>query len=286
MALALPACGRFGFGATPGDGPPSPNGEAGGGDDDAPMIDGPTVDGPMVDGPTGLEISTVCVEVGHDEDGDGVDDACDKCPHIADPAQPDADLDGVGDACDPSNSSSEKIVFFDPFTSQRPEWIHAITNAPITYQGDSAFVDGGSGGNTSFSLAMSPNNRLFEVGGAVVNGASGSRQLTLFAGETVGEYYCEIFDDTNFFFGLTHTLDDMTYVDDGNVTLAGAFQNQAFAMSNRRTGTSTVQCKTNYPGVGNSIEHQIPTSIVPTEIGFYVQKIQFRADYFIIIETQ
>lgn len=35
-----------------------------------------------------------------DADGDGVPDAVDVCPAIADPAQLDADLDGQGDACD------------------------------------------------------------------------------------------------------------------------------------------------------------------------------------------
>ena len=38
--------------------------------------------------------------VGHDEDGDGIDDALDNCPHVAGSAADD-DSDGVGDICDP-----------------------------------------------------------------------------------------------------------------------------------------------------------------------------------------
>ena len=36
-----------------------------------------------------------------DGDGDGVVDAQDNCPLVANPDQVDFDLDGIGDACDP-----------------------------------------------------------------------------------------------------------------------------------------------------------------------------------------
>jgi hypothetical protein len=44
-------------------------------------------------------VTAVC----RDQDGDGVCDADDDCPLVADPAQTDTDGDGIGDACDPCN---------------------------------------------------------------------------------------------------------------------------------------------------------------------------------------
>lgn len=47
-----------------------------------------------------------------DEDGDGVANASDDCPGIANPDQADGDTDGVGDACDPHPArSGDRIAF-------------------------------------------------------------------------------------------------------------------------------------------------------------------------------
>lgn len=45
-------------------------------------------------------VAADAVALGHDEDGDGIGDASDPCPHVAGDLA-DGDGDGVGDACDP-----------------------------------------------------------------------------------------------------------------------------------------------------------------------------------------
>ena len=62
---------------------------------------------------------TGCEQGAHDEDGDGVTDACDRCPGIADD-QHDADDDGVGDACDPSATAHNELALFISFAADEP----------------------------------------------------------------------------------------------------------------------------------------------------------------------
>ena len=79
-----------------------------------------------------------CLEpIGHDEDSDGVDDACDVCPQLADD-QRDADGDLVGDACDLASTIEERLLF-DPFVAMRSEWTY---DGMGTFNGDSITIPG------------------------------------------------------------------------------------------------------------------------------------------------
>jgi hypothetical protein len=62
---------------------------------------------PGLEGLAGFDLDAIAAlhfaggEGGPDSDGDGIPDARDDCPAVADPDQRDTDGDGVGDACDP-----------------------------------------------------------------------------------------------------------------------------------------------------------------------------------------
>lgn len=263
------ACGRFSF---------DPRGRDGStGDADGTGPDGPH-DGPPADS------LTSCVAVGHDEDADGIDDACDRCPHRSDPAQLDADDDGVGDACDPSPTTNESIVFFDAFTSQQAAWTISGT-ATHTMTGDSVMIDSTAGTNKRLRLAMTPQNDRFELGGAVLAGYSGARQLTVNAAQGDASYYCELFNESTFFFALTHTTDGSNFTGADFTYLNGAFENQNVVLAMSRTSGNAITCDSTWPGA-TQLDAAAPNSIAATQVGIYLQRIVFRADYFVVIRTE
>ncbi|MBL8623539.1 MAG: thrombospondin type 3 repeat-containing protein [Myxococcales bacterium] len=75
---------------------------------DATALDAPLPDARVVDAPIDAGCSS-----DHDEDADGVPDACDDCPHVPNPTQTNGDGDGLGDACDPrpADPTSALVAF-------------------------------------------------------------------------------------------------------------------------------------------------------------------------------
>lgn len=129
--LALGACLRETF--------PPPDG---GGLDD---------DGAPGDTATPVDASPDAPLSGHDEDGDGVDDAIDNCPQVANAQQRDMgelaagrEADGVGDICDPDpDRPGNRILLFDGMNAGLVpgRW----TASGASANGDSARLDPAGG---------------------------------------------------------------------------------------------------------------------------------------------
>ncbi len=124
LVIAFAGCGRIDFGAV---------GGGGTGDGGGPLCTG-----------------------GHDEDGDGIPDACDVCPTVVDLDQADRDGDGVGDACDPRpDTPGDYLAVFETNASAA----NAIYTRyyETTSFGDDVITLGGLGGGfgqAHFTLAV------------------------------------------------------------------------------------------------------------------------------------
>ena len=75
----------------------------------------------------------------HDEDADQRGDACDNCPVSAVPSQANVDGDELGDACDPrSGGAPNRLVLFDPLTpASAAAW---TTFSGLAFEGDDLVV--------------------------------------------------------------------------------------------------------------------------------------------------
>ncbi len=223
--------------------------------------------------------------VGHDEDGDGIDDACDGCPHLVDPAQIDSDGDGVDDLCDPHPlEPRERITVFDPFITLDPAWSTSSQN--FTVAGDAITLDAVQTFITLRRAGALDHDVMQLAGTFEAESAAGMQhQITLLqsaAGKP--EYYCELDSTgTDGKLGLTETLDGVTYnvytrttadvISDGPVTLQ-------FAVD-----APDERCTTSWPTTDGAIAATIPTDIAPLFHGLGAYGVRIRLAYYIEIHT-
>jgi hypothetical protein len=224
--------------------------------------------------------------VGHDEDGDGIDDACDVCPHIADPGQADRDGDRVGDACDPNpDTPIDSIAFFNPFTTQlSPEWTK-FGNA--TYTGDALAINA-IAGYWGATLNVATTNDLYAIAGRVTAmGTRPTQQVSLqIAPSTTSPaaYFCELYSTaTADTLQLTVTYNTMTFTHEGMMPIA-LLVGSDFTMSFSQE-QGMLACSATVAGVSATVTGPIPSGI-PAGIMFpQATDLALDLNYFIQIHS-
>jgi hypothetical protein len=266
--VAVTACGRLRFDAVAlvGDGGP---GDAGG---------SASGDGPMPD-------AFACVGTTlHDEDGDGIVDDCDVCPHIADPAQTDTDGDRVGDACDPEPTNPRQhIVFFDPFVTIDSSW----TNLGATQASDEIILDARGGISVELYRPLTATTELFMIGATTGNGDVTTHHISLVTSPmTPAGMYCEMYDDgstttTQF----TWTFNGTTYSHAGQAGWGTTRLANGLGTFTYNYSPTTVGCSSTWDGVMRSGTGATPTGISPDYFHLYAENLLVNVQWFIQIET-
>ena len=271
------ACGRFGFdhGNDTGDGP--------GGARDGAVTDDAT-DAAMEDGPTADAF--VCMGgTAHDEDGDGIRDFCDVCPHMADPAQADSDGDRVGNICDPEPTNPrQQIVVFDTFETLDAAW----ANNGGTIAGDQLVLDARGGTSRQVTRAFTPTSDLFVIGAQTGAADAGTHHISFGwrPSASAGNAYCEMYDSgaatsTQF----TWTLDDVSYMHAGTTSWGATRLANGSGMFTFTLTPTSVACTSTWQGMTINTGNAARPAIAAQRLFIYSENLLMRVDYFIQIRT-
>jgi hypothetical protein len=232
-----------------------------------------------------IDATTCPNATGHDEDGDGVDDACDGCPHIADPAQPDRDGDGVDDACDPHpDTPGDKLAFFDPFTVPRAEWTFPL--AQPTYSGDDLVVDVVATGYFDAHLPLFGSNAVYTMGAAIIaTGGSNAQILIGMAQDGNNSYYCELLDAPASppAFGYTDDVGGMyNRLATGAMPALAASSDVVLTLTNAPPNAA---CTTTWPAQPDMLSGAIPAGMTPSYALVGIDGLRIAIHWFVVITS-
>ncbi len=258
--LALAGCGRVGFESNP----------------DAGLRDGAVDPG------------------GHDEDGDGVPDAVDPCPHLRG-STADRDGDGVGDLCDPNpDAPGDTIALFatmapgdQPFTGGGGDLSAVYTQQADALRFDGEFgVDEGLYGSLQFPIVLG-NVRValgIDLLATLPGSGSGQYQIALAARDAVPHYFIEINQVRDALDRAAIVeFDGSLYNDVGGDDLAsGVHAGDLFMQTTQRVGAG-VQSEIGWPG--EMYEAEVSSALYQgaTRIEMDVNNVHFEIRWLVVI---
>jgi hypothetical protein len=227
----------------------------------------------------------------HDEDADALGDVCDPCPALAGNAV-DGDGDGVGDACDPQPGvAKQRIAFFDPFTSDRPEWSNFTGASRV---GESLRILATTSSSGARLNVGTGETRTYLGGTIPAISATTPHQLSInYGANAAGDvyHYVEFYDGSGN--GGTVGIVERnvnSYTDLMVSPYAGALPTGAWSM---RVDESVAAQQMRLLATLGGTAHPLltastaaaPVHIAGTRIGFFVRSADIRLDYVLVIET-
>jgi len=146
---------------------------------------------------------------GHDEDGDGIPDSLDPCPHVAGTTL-DTDSDGVGDDCDPNPTTpSEHWVLF---ATMQPGDVGFDDSSMFLQEADSLRSTNIAAPYVTLPLGKVRIDMGWEVHAVV---GTGQHQVALGVDEDAGVtdyYFAELNDNMGFHDAAIVQYDTMTFM--------------------------------------------------------------------------
>jgi len=222
----------------------------------------------------------------HDEDADEVGDVCDNCPHVANLSQANimegGSADAVGDACDPNpTATGDTIARFIPF--------HVMPTG-LTLEGSwmltgDAFVKAGMGFGR-LVVAGTRNKVTIEIGGSQISSATASSYLVATFGLAGGSFHHCGYDQSvdDYHSGVLGTWDgmDWDWIDVVNhylpMGLAGAFKITVSADAEQNTASCTTA---DSRGIAATGVDATPTLQAGT-VGIEGEDLSFQVDYIVV----
>lgn len=226
--------------------------------------------------------------VGHDEDGDGIDDACDGCPHVFTAEPSDRDGDGVGDACDPEpDVPRQRIAFFDGFVGgARPEWSFPARVKPtfVTEEGRDSLRASTLEDFFMMRRDEAPADDVYAIGGRITTVAPGNRQITIQPEEGSGPaYYCELLTSaTAGKLAFTYTFDGMTY-DAAEEAPIQPLEVGSFTLTMGHAPPD-VTCATSW-APQPQFTAQIPQGLTAIQHSLFISGVVIELDYYVQIRS-
>jgi hypothetical protein len=231
------------------------------------------------------EPALACTEVGHDEDGDGIDDACDVCPQLSDAEQSDADGDRVGDVCDPHpDEARDQLVLFDPFLEARPEWTYRGISFEL--RDDSLFADSRDGQfRADLTGGGAPAKDSYSVAMRIGAGGIGQRQIAIYALELDTRlYFCDLDQNQNGgFWALVFTLDGTSFGGIDQTDAALPLENGSLLMRMKHE-PGFVECETDWPAT-KPVVMGAPAGVSPVVAAISVIGLEIELKSFVHIRS-